>query len=251
MKNIIFLLVSLMTVGFLTAQKTEGIVIYEQKINLHKKVQEEMRQYVPEFQTSQQELYFSATESLFQDVKGGETHGAGGANWTGDDGENVEIRFEKPENKTYVNFSEKKKVESKDFLGRRFLIEGDIETIPWKITGEMKIINGYQCNKAIFEDEENEQTIAAWFTPTIPSQAGPGTMGQLPGLIMSVNINDGDMVTTAINVELKDVEDGLIVAPTKGKKISPEEFRKVVDAKMKEMGMEGGKGGIKIEIRNN
>ena len=235
-------------------QQSEGIVTYQQKVNLHKKIEDEaMKAYVPEFQTAYQELLFSATESVYRGAGEKEAKTATDeSNWTDDQGGNVQIRIDRPKNVTYFNFAEKKRVESKDFLGRTFLIEAEMKAIPWKITGEVKKLNDRQCNRAVFEDTENERTIVAWFAPGIPSQAGPGIYGQLPGLVMEVDINDGEIVTVATDIAFKKIAEGVIVPPVKGKKVSDAEYQQIVDEKMKEMGMEGGgKGGIKIKIKND
>ena len=50
----------------------------------------------------------------------------------------------------------------------------------------------------------------------------------------------GKRKITAINIDLTPVDSKLLAKPKKGKKITREEFDKVVAEKMKEMGAEGG-----------
>jgi hypothetical protein len=61
----------------------------------------------------------------------------------------------------------------------------------------------------------------------------------------------GDRTVVADKVELKAVDVKLIEKPSKGKTVTREEFNKIRDDKMKEMGAEPGGGGtMKVIIRN-
>ncbi len=92
--------------------------------------------------------------------------------------------------------------------------------------------------------ESEDKTVHAWFTPEIPVSVGPGQYNNLPGLILVLEINDGDHVLRATEVLLKPVSKSLLQRPEKGKKVTHEEFRAIVDEKLKEMGVEsGGEGG--------
>jgi GLPGLI family protein len=77
----------------------------------------------------------------------------------------------------------------------------------------------------------------------IPVQAGPGDYTGLPGVILHMNINDGEREITATDVQLGEVGSSILVAPTEGKEVSQEEWSKIRKEKMKEMEEEyGGKG---------
>jgi GLPGLI family protein len=121
-----------------------------------------------------------------------------------------------------------------------FLIEGSMETSPWKLTGNEKAILGYTCQEAVME-KDSIKTVA-WFTPAIPVAAGPANYNNLPGLVLEVNYNDGKRVITAVSVDEK-VDVANLVKPKEGKKVTKEEFQKIMDEKMKEMGIERGEGG--------
>ena len=84
----------------------------------------------------------------------------------------------------------------------------------------------------------------AWFTPMIPVPSGPNQYNGLPGMILHMDFDDGIRQITAVDIVLKDLEKDLIVKPTKGKKVSEEEFDKIREEKIKEMEEEfGGRGG--------
>ena len=134
-------------------------------------------------------------------------------------------------------------------MTRMFLIEGTVEN-KWKFTGNQKMILDYPCQEAELEGAENKTVV--WFTPAIPVQSGPANYIGLPGLVLAVDVNDGKNVITATSVELASVDKSLLEKPSKGKKTTREEFDKIVDEKMKEMGAESGSGGsgtIMIKIK--
>ena len=91
---------------------------------------------------------------------------------------------------------------------------------------------------ATLNDTARKQEIVAWFTMDLPIAAGPQNYGSLPGMILEVDVNKGEIVTTAKKIELKKIKDSAIKAPTKGDKITEEEFR----TKMEEMRKRNGIG---------
>ena len=109
------------------------------------------------------------------------------------------------------------------------------------MTGNQRAILEYACQEAITEVEGKE--VHAWFTPQISVAAGPGRYNSLPGLVLAVEMNDGDYKINAISVELKPVDKSVLKKPTKGKKVTREEYQAIVAEKMKEMGVEGGGAG--------
>jgi GLPGLI family protein len=75
--------------------------------------------------------------------------------------------------------------------------------------------------KAETEDPIKKQKITAWFAQDIPVPAGPERYHGLPGLILELNLNDGDVVIEATNVAFKKVTpDEFKLPKVKGKKIN-------------------------------
>jgi GLPGLI family protein len=119
----------------------------------------------------------------------------------------------------------------------------------WKVSAEQKQIAGFQCQKAVLQDTSRQ--VEAWFTTQIPVSVGPGEFADLPGLILELSMAGGDRTVVAEKVDLKPVEAKMIEKPTKGKSVTREEFNKIRDEKLKEMGAEPGGGGtMKVIIRN-
>jgi GLPGLI family protein len=103
----------------------------------------------------------------------------------------------------------------------------------------MTMENGSMSSK----DVPDTSRITVWFTPAIPVPAGPDFQGQLPGLILQIDINDSPAYK-AIEVSPK-VDVASIKEPKRGKKITAEDFEKEREKTMQEM-MRNGGGRIRI-----
>ena len=236
--------------AWMWAQLTSGEVIFEEKINMHidlPEEQEHIKAMMPEFRTVSQSLIFNEQFSIYQeaerDDKDDETIEAG-------DG-NVQIRMviQRSENKLFKDLEAGTKLEQRDIFDKMFLIKDELETYEWKLGTEQKEILGYACQEATFEDSSRK--VVAWFTPQIPVSSGPGNLGQLPGMILEVDINDGKRKITAVEVNSETPEKNQLKAPSKGKTVTQKEFDRIFEEKRKEMQAEMGGDGAVIRIRRN
>ncbi len=224
-----------------TQKKTEGKIIFEEVQKMEIKLEGEAAAFadaLPKERRSKKELFFNSQASLYQNLKNDESaedvamqHG----------GAMVQIKMMEPDNKLFADLDKKIIVEKKEFMTRDFLIEGKIDPAGWKMTGEQKMILDYPCQKATQENEEG-QTTTAWFSPAIPVSAGPAEFMGLPGLVLEVEMMDGDRTITAKKIVFTELEKDLVAKPKGGKKVTREEFDKIVEEKMKEMGAEHGEG---------
>lgn len=214
------------------AQQNEGVILFEEKVNVHRSLPPEaadMKNMIPEFRSSESELLFNAEESLFRNVAEEEEEPAG-------DGQGVVIKMQRPEAIYYRNFTTHRKVDAREFMRKEYLIEDSLSARNWKITGASKKILGYDCMSAVTSDTSRKQSITAWFTDALALPAGPASFGQLPGTILEVDINEGEIVFSAKKVTFKKLKKNELVAPKKGEKISDADFKKMMDERMKEMG---------------
>ena len=77
--------------------------------------------------------------------------------------------------------------------------------------------------------------IIAWFTTDIPVSAGPADFqGQLPGLILEMDINKGQTVYKALEITAK-VNISKIREPKEGKKVTAAEYTVERDKILEEM----------------
>lgn len=229
--------------------QTEGVVTYEETIKITMEVPPEFRDMIPKERRQKKTLTFTATESLYKNVPQ-ETTAASEIQAQSSTG-GMQIRFQgmNQDNQTYKNLQEGTVIEKQQFFGRDFLISGE-EKINWKMTGEQKKIGDYVCMKATYM--RDTIPVSAWFTPQIPISNGPGSIGQLPGLVLEVDVNNGMVVITATDVALRPLTpEEAIVVPDKGKTVTREEFNKIRDEKMKEMQEMDGPGGQRFIMRGN
>ena len=227
----IFLLSSCLF-SFLTvfAQNTEGVITFEEKMNLHRRIQnEEMKARIPEFRSNNMELIFRGDECMYKaiDEEEDEEANAGGG---------VRMMFRRPNVEIYRNYATSKRVEQRDMMDKKYLIETDIKQTAWKLGTETKKILGYECTQATFNDTARKQELVAWFTMDLPLTAGPQNYGSLPGMILELDINKGEVVIMAKKIDLKKVKDTAIKAPSKGDKITEEELKQKRDEMMKRNG---------------
>jgi GLPGLI family protein len=146
------------------------------------------------------------------------------------------FRMYEPDNKMFTDMKNRVQIEQREFMNRMFLIESDMTLAPWKLTGNEREILGYLCQEAVME-KDSVKTVA-WFTPTIPLPIGPATYNNLPGVVLAVDINDGRHTITATRITAD--QPNKIAKPKDGKKVTEDGFKKIVDEKMKEMGVEQG-----------
>ncbi|MFN3850589.1 MAG: GLPGLI family protein [Spirosomataceae bacterium] len=227
------------------AQNQSGIINYEFKIDMHKRIQDEqMRAMIPKYRISKYELLFTPIESLYRPIVEDEEPET---NSFSSNGANVTIKTQTPQNEVYKNFTTNILLNERELAGKKYLIEDSIKNIPWKILTDTKTIAGYNCLKAIYENVERKQTFNVWFTSDIVTPSGPEAIAGLPGMILEMDINNGETVITATKITFKELKSE-IKAPSKGKKVTQKEFNKIRDDFMKEMNMNGGPN-IRI-IRN-
>ena len=245
MKQLLLLIPFLIIGFFLNAQENNsGTVVYEQIMKLDIKLDGDAAQFahmMPKERKSNKVLYFSTEATLFENGKSSEDE----AMSMNSGGANVMIKMEEPENKVFTDLASKKQIEQREFMTRVFLIEGEVAN-QWKITGNQKMILDFPCQEAVMEKDSTK--MIAWFTPAIPVSAGPSNYGGLPGLVLAVESEDGKQSTLATSVDFSPLADDILQKPKKGKKVTRDEFDKVVEEKMKEMGAESG-GGRQMMIR--
>ena len=237
MKKLFFLSVCTIVSTLIFAQNTEGIITFEEKINLHRRLTDEsMKAMVPEFRTSNMMFYFKGEECIYKPDENEEDEEANAGGGGG-------MRFRRPQGETYRNLASNKQVSTSEWAGKKYLIEDTLRQRAWKLGTETRKIAGYDCTKATFKDTAQKADITAWFTMDLPLSAGPQTFGALPGMILEVDSNNGEMIMSAKKIEFKKIKDKDIAAPTKGEKITQAELRKKREEWIKANGGRGSRGG--------
>lgn len=238
-----------------TAQQREGRVVYERTMQLQMRFQgmEGMEQMLPRTRTDKIEVLFANGQSLrrqLEDETPDETQFGGNG---------VQIRMigAGADDITYFNFDAGRSVEQREFATKKYIIADSVQKLSWKLTGQTKTILGHTCQQATTQRIMQRMTmnidngvarremvpdtmnITAWFTTAIPVPAGPEYQGQLPGLILAIDVNNGRTVFQAVEISPK-VDAGLIKEPKNGKKVTMDEFNKERDKTLDEMQRNGG-----------
>lgn len=236
-----FNLVSLMTVFSLTAQSSlSGTISYQQIVRYNfdniKQAHgnddrtQDWLSTLPQEGVSTQMLNFNSRAALFEEddsEKEATPAGLERALMYENSLKPVQAKVQK----VYYDFDKKQKLEQVEFLTRIFLVESEIESIPWKLGSEKKKVLEYVCLGAAATIDDQE--IVAWFAPEIPVPLGPSVYGGLPGLILAVERN-GETAYVATSVNLTPPDEQSIVKPGKGSKVNREEFVSIRKEKEKE-----------------
>jgi len=254
MKAIVTLSIGLMAFTMLGAQSDpakairSGKIVYEDvaKMEIHLEgMAAELAASLPKERKSQKSLLFNEEASLYTNIKMEEQNVDQVAE---SGGMMIRMKMDEPDNKMYTDFSSKKQLEQKEFMTRMFLIEKDLGVSDWKFTGNEKTILDYPCQEATRNINDSTQVVA-WFTPAIPIPSGPGEYLNLPGLVLAVDIDNGQHTLIAKSIEPMEVTGKMLAKPKEGKKTTEAEFKKIVDEKMKEMGAQGSGHGATMMIR--
>jgi GLPGLI family protein len=226
-------------VNVLTAQNTEGVINYDIKIDMHRRIpkeREEMKAMIPQFRTEKQQLFFKGNESLFKKVEEDSEEDMAS---TPNSGGGMVIKMVTPKVEVYLDNSTQIRTTQQEFMGKEYLVLDTLNVAPWKFGTETKTIQGYECKQAYYTDEtrpDQKMEITAWYTDKIRPFLGPERFQSLPGTILAVDVNNGERVIVAQSIEFRPLKKNELKVPSKGVKMSQQEFRAMVDEQMKKMG---------------
>jgi len=239
---------SVAALNVINAQNTEGVITYEVKMDMHRRIpkeRENMKAMIPQFRTEKQQVFFNANESMYKKV---EEDSEEEMSSTGPAG-GVQIRMQSPKVEVYLDNATQIRLVTQEFMGKEYLISDTLKVAPWKFGTETKTIQGYECKQAFYTDEtrpEQKMEITAWYTDKIRPFLGPERFQSLPGTILAVDVNNGERVIVARSIEFRQLKKNDLKKPTNGTKLTQSEYRAMVDEQMKKMGGQGG-----VFIRTN
>jgi len=229
--KLILSLVLIMVSAGVMAQVTQGVITYELRMDIHSSIPEErseLRAMIPQFRTDNFELFFTPTESLYkikEDPSQMATAGGGG----------MRMMMRMPRSETYIDRQSNERIVFQDVMGSNFLIVDTIGIEPWKFANEQMEIAGYMCLMAWQIDSMAKQEITAWFTPNLPPFLGPDRYTSLPGTVLAVDINNGERVWVARNIEAREVKPADVRKPSRGQRMTRAEFNKFIEEQMQRL----------------
>lgn len=129
----------------------------------------------------------------------------------------------------YRDFDKERQTDVEEMLGKTYVVEDSLRQPQWKIGNKVRDIAGHMCLNATSTDPIKGQAITAWFAQDIPVSAGPERYCGLPGLILELDLNDGDVVIEATSVTFKPVADELKQPkPKKAKKLDEKGYEALI-----------------------
>ena len=166
----------------------------------------------------------------------------------------------------YYNYTNGKRIDKRELNQKNYIVEDSLQKLNWKLTGESKTILGHKVQKAksekigkrsimamengVMKRQEVPDTLVmyAWFATDIPVAGGPEYGGQLPGMILELNMNNGRTVYQAVEISAK-VNTNVIKEPKGGKRISSVDYNKEQEKVMEEMRRNMPAGGRRIVVQ--
>ena len=220
----------------LTGQIAQGVIEYEVTIDVHRSIppeREEMKAMIPQFRTDRFQLFFNEKESLYRPKDDPEADLRQGGRGSG-------MRMMRtPRTETYIDKESREVTVMQDFMGTNYLIAEDLQIRPWRIGDQMMEIAGYMCMMAWYTDTVQNHEITAWFTQQIQPFLGPDRYVTLPGTVLAVDINNGERVLVARQIEVRNVRNAEVRKPNRGEPITRDEFQKLVEEQLERMNMRG------------
>lgn len=253
-KKSVYLSILFLSLYLAAESQTSGTIQFEEKMKMlmvteDSKQMGDLAEQLPKELKFYKLLFFSPETSLYTTDKSMKQDARNVEVENDNDGPRIIMKMDEPDEQVYCDILTGKKIEKRDLFDRPFIIESDLSKMEWKLTGNQKTILGYPCQEAVLRDSLIKLT--AWFTVSLPVSTGPNGIGNLPGMILEINRDDGKQVITAVKITLAEVDKKIFVKPSGGKKMTKEEFNKLAEEKRKEMQEEnGGDGNIIIKIRN-
>ena len=275
MKNILSSITLLLMISsyHLNAQNFQGKAYYQSKTTMDmdfggRQISEERKKEIAERMKGMLEktyiLTFNQSESMYKEDEKLEAPGQGGG------GGRFRAIMGGANGPQYKNIKDSLFLQENELLGKNFLVNDKLRALDWKMTGETKQIGKYTAFKATATKEEssfnfsprgprrnndvasaeNEKPeepkmieMTAWYTMQIPVNQGPGKLWGLPGLILEVHEGNTSLFCTKIEMSRDNTE--TIKIPSKGKKVSQDEYDKISKEKMDEMRerFRGGRNG--------
>ena len=175
--------------------------------------------------------------------------------------------------KVYKNIKDNLQLEEKEFMSKEFLVTDSLKNWNWQLTSETKKIGEYTCYKAIsitpvtdLEKENYEKlkalessantsilltkapqdkTFIAWYTTEIPIAQGPEYYWGLPGLILEATNEKTQILCSKVILNPKNSQK--IKQPKKGKKVTSEEYQKIMRNKFETLKDANGVIQIKVD----
>jgi len=239
MKKLLLLLITVLP-QLLMAQArfiTEGNIVYERKINLHRQLDEETKnssfyeeliKRVPVFHQSSFSLQFTEKETIYQPAAEVET---------------IEMSWllgPAKDNIIYTKLAGGERNSLKAVFEKKFLVSDSAADFKWRIVDEKRTIAGLECRKAVTIICDSVYVVA-FYAEEIPVSGGPESFGGLPGMILGLAIPRLHATWFATKVTLAAPPAAAFAMKGKGQRIERPKLISTVRSSMSDWGKYGEK----------
>ena len=142
------------------------------------------------------------------------------------------------ENVVYTDYQSYKTITQKPVYEETFLIEDSLANIKWKLTGDTRIIAGFECTKAVGIIHDSV-AVFAFYSDELLIPGGPESIHGLPGMILGMGVPRMHTTWFATKVEVNGVNLSSVRPATKGKKVTYKEMIHSVNNVLKQWGNYG------------
>lgn len=194
---------------------------YEKVVNQYKHLEitdnawgTEMKKQIPEFRYSYFSLTISDDSSWYIPVK---TVNNSNNDWiSGPAGQNI----------IFKNLSRNQITAAKQVFDELFLIKDSLPKYNWKLTGDTRLIAGFECRRAttIIMDSI---FVVAFYSPEIGTSTGPESFNGLPGVILGIIVPRLFTHWFATKLEILNKAPGLF-KPSSGKTVTTAELKEKI-----------------------
>ena len=139
------------------------------------------------------------------------------------------------ENVVYTDYHTNKTIAQKPVYEETFLIEDSLANIKWKLTGDTRVIAGFECTKAVGIIHDSV-AVFAFYSDELLIPGGPESIHGLPGMILGMGIPRLHTTWFATKVEVSGVNLGSVRPAIKGKKVNYQQMIHSVNDVLKEWG---------------
>jgi GLPGLI family protein len=241
---LIFVLLFLGISPHIFGQTSQGVILYEMRMDMHRNLppdRPELRNMIPQFRTENFSLHFNFEATSYKPQEGPTQDIAGG-------GGGMRMMMRMPRTETHVDRNTRVRTVLIDFMGRNLLVVDTLQAIPWRFGTETLQIAGHNCMMAYFTDPDTNEEITVWFAPLLPPFLGPDRFGTLPGTVLAVDINNGERVWVARNIEAREVRPEELRRPTRGEVMNRQEFNRFVETQRQRMNQNAPGSGAFIRM---
>ncbi len=233
-KKFLFIIFMMVLPVLAFSQIQQGVIHYEVTTDIHRSLPEdrqELKAMIPQYNTQNYLLYFNPLKSLYQEKPQEDLAPRRG----------MRMMMGSAKTEIYVNRPTNERTTFQELMGRNYLIMDTLEIIPWKFGSEQLEVADYVCMMAWYTDTVANQEITAWFAPQLPPFMGPDRFTTLPGTVLAVDINNGEKVWVARDIQAREVNEEELIKPSRGEPITRAQFNELIQEQRERMNQRGGR----------